>query len=74
MIAHNQPYVNAFQAFPSHQVGAAVEGRILLLPWVLRYQVGLSNGRISGPVVAGDWANYDFDDDKMLSGRIELTR
>ncbi|MEO1233665.1 MAG: hypothetical protein AAFZ18_32690, partial [Myxococcota bacterium] len=39
LIANNQPYVNAFQAFPSHQVGAAVEGRILLLPWVLRYQV-----------------------------------
>lgn len=74
LIASNQPYVNAFQAFPSHQVGVYAFGRILLLPWVLRYQIGVSNGRMSGPVVPQGWANFDFDDDKMLSGRLELSR
>lgn len=74
LIATHEPYFTGFQAFPTHQVGMAVFGRFHALPWQLRYHLGVSNGRISGPAVPGQWANFDFTDDKMLSGRIEASR
>ncbi|MCA9551686.1 MAG: hypothetical protein KC933_16735 [Myxococcales bacterium] len=76
LIALVQPYFQAFQMFPTHQVGIAAFGTFHWLPWSLRYHLAISNGRITGPaqLASANWGTYDLDDDKMVSGRVSLHR
>lgn len=71
-----QPYFQSFQMFPTHQLGLAAFGTVHLLPWSLRYHLGISNGRVTGPgqLPESTWPTFDFNDDKMLTGRVSIHR
>ena len=71
-----QPYFQAFQMFPTHQLGLAAFGTLHALPWSVRYHLAVSNGRLTGPaqISPASWPTYDFDDDKMVSGRVSVHR
>lgn len=73
LIALVEPIFLSYQALPTSQIGLALFGTIYIRPWDLSYHLGLSNGRMSGPdFLEIPWTNYDFNNDKMISGRLQL--
>ena len=73
------PLLPPFQSndiFPTQQLGAAAFGTIHLSSWQLGYHLGVSNGRFNAPTTVRDATSSSFDltDDKMISGRLVLTR
>lgn len=74
LIALGDPFFHIFQAYPYQQLGLELFGHIFIGDWNAAYYAGISNGRMSGPDYTEiKWTNYDFSNDKMLSGRFELS-
>ena len=68
------PFFQNYQMYPLSQLGIAVSGAAHASPWTFGYHLGISNGRIGGPItnVGETFPSFDLSDNKMLTGRLHL--